>query len=219
MISISYLFEIDSDNLTDSIKRFVTGKARTSTELLKDYENHPHYGAMKEVLDKAPQESLNRLNKITVHQTENNRIPNESYQGIYKTKHILRQFRPETIEIATQPTAEGTKRILAHELGHHMDDFKYEDDIGERDKEVAEKYPKLTKVMSFIGGGHNDNNLEYPARKKEYVARRFAEKHDEPDEYGRQFKYKDTIDASKRFANKLTPSERAERHWQPAIKK
>jgi len=152
------------------------------------YSDHPQYPILKEFINKVPKEHDIKI-KMFNHDlpgTEKQaaKFFKENPELVGKGYQASGSYNPRTDEIYVRGDHPNIIKSLSHEVAHKMDK-----DV--RDPEDAAR--------------------PFFHRKREYVARRFSERHDKPDEYGREFKHEDTIDASKRFADKLTGEERAKK--------
>lgn len=188
-----YSDDITPDPIKNVIRRGVTGRETINTpeELLKGYENHPHYKEYKDIADKLDKKDLNRLTKFGIHNADDMPDPGLSNAppgtkkvnigGWYNHKQLFPNFRDRELRVRGDLPAEEARRIFKHELGHHID---------------------LNK--DSISKGLDDSGQPYHAQKREYIARKFAKEHEPSKE-----SYQDFIKRTRDESNKLSPEERS----------
>lgn len=187
-----------SDDITprpikNIIRRGVTGQdtIESSDQLLKGYENHPHYQSLKAVADKMDKEDLNRLTKLKIHgnqdelvrhlNVQRGDIPEDSeIQGAYAYHPIFQNFRDREVHLRGDLDKDTITKAFKHEIGHHLDTEK----------------SAFRKKLQDIGN-------KYESSKMEHVARKFAGRNEDNEPY------KNFIKRAREEANKLSPQERA----------
>jgi hypothetical protein len=183
--------------LKNIIRSKVTGRdtIKSSDELLKGYENHPKYKALKDIADKADPEDLNRLTKFGIHQRHNmpppegaTNIPAGADIGGYNMHKVpFQNFRDREIRIRDDVPSMPVEKAFKHELGHHIDSEKN----------------AYSKVMDDIDP-RTGQQKEYWGQKREYIARKFAKEHEKSG-----MNYKDFIKKTRKEADNLSDEDRA----------